>query len=174
MRIELDIIPLGGIEEKIIEGLKEELKNLNFIVRVYAKINPPKTALNVYRKQYNADVIIDTLRKLDGKIIAITDMDIYTDKLTYVFSISEYEGPALVSIYRLNPKFYQEKPNFDLLIDRLVKEVLYVIGKMEGLKDCPNIKCLMHKTNSARDLDYKEKDFCKDCKINNTLQGVNL
>jgi archaemetzincin len=174
MRIELDIVPLGNVSEDIIDGLKQELKEKNFIVRIYAKTNLPKTALNVYRKQYNADVIMDTLRKLKGKIIAITDVDLYTDKLTYVFSVSEYEGPALVSIYRLNPKFYQEKANFNLLIDRLVKEVFYVIGKIEGLKDCPNIKCLMHKTSSARDLDYEEKDFCKNCKINNALQGVNL
>jgi len=60
------------------------------------------------------------------------------------------------------------------LVNRLVKEVLYSIGKMVGLKNCKNVKCIMHKTNSVSDLDYKEMDFCKDCKINNALQGIDL
>ncbi|MCD6274890.1 MAG: hypothetical protein J7J15_02610 [Candidatus Aenigmarchaeota archaeon] len=174
MRIELDIIPLGDINRDIIDALKQELKEKNFIVRIYAKTNPPKTAFNVYRKQYNANIIIDTLRKLKGNIIAITNFDIYTDKSNFVFSVSEYDGPSVISIYRLDSKFYQEKPNFDLLVSRLVKEVLYSIGKMVGLKNCKNIKCIMHKTNSVSDLDYKEMDFCKDCKINNALQGIDL
>jgi len=174
MRTELDIIPLEKISEEVILALKQELKDRNFIVRIYAKMNIPKTALNIYRKQYNAKIILDTLRKLKGNIVAITNLDLYIDKLNFVFSVTEYDGPALISIYRLNPKFYQEKPNFDLLIDRLVKEVLYCIGKMKGMRDCQNIKCIMHRASSARDLDYKEKEFCKDCKINNAIKGFEL
>ncbi len=174
MRIKLDIVPLGRVSGDIIDAIKQELKKKDFIVRVYAKNDPPKTALNVYRKQYNAKVILDSLRKLKGKIVAITNFDLYTDKLSFVFSISEYEGPAVISTYRMSPRFYQEKPNFDLFVNRIVKEILYLVGKIEGLKDCPNIKCIMHKTSSVRDLDYKEKDFCKDCKINNVLKGVEL
>ena len=174
MRIELDIIPLGMIDYKIIEALNDELKNMNFIVRVYAKTEPPKTALNVYRKQYNSEIILDTLRKLNGNIVAITSSDIYLDKLNFVYSAAELDGSALISTYRLRPEFYQEKPNFDLLIDRLVKEVLYSVFRVRGLKECPNAKCLMHKIDSVRDIDYKQKEFCGDCKINNAVKGFEI
>jgi predicted Zn-dependent protease len=174
MRIELDIVPLDDIEDKIIDALKEELKERNFIVRVYAKMEVPKTSLNLYRKQYDADVIIDMLREMKGNIIALTNKDLYSKNLNFVFSMTEYDGPSVISLYRLNPTFYQEKSDFNLFVNRLVKEILYCIGKMKGLKDCGNVKCLMHKANSVRDLDYKEKDFCKDCKINNVLEGVDL
>ena len=96
MKIELDIVPMGNIDEDTIEVLKQKLKERNFLVRVYAKIELPKTSLNVYRKQYNSDVIIDTLRNLKGTIIAITDADLYTDKLSYTFSTVEYDGPAII------------------------------------------------------------------------------
>ncbi len=174
MRIELDIVPMGNIDEDTIEVLKQRLKERNFLVRVYAKIELPKTSLNVYRKQYNADVITDTLRNLKGTIIAITDADLYTDKLSYTFSTVEYDGPALISTYRLNPEYYQEKPNFNLLIERLVKEVIYSTGRIKGLDDCQHPRCLMHKITCAKDIDFKEMDFCKECKINNTLKGVDL
>ena len=174
MRPELDIVPLEYSNEEVIDAVKRELKERNFIVRVYAKMDLPKTSLNFYRKQYNADIILDVLRKLKGNIIGITDKDIYSGSLSYVFSIAEFDGPAIVSIYRLNPRFYQEKPNFDLLVDRLVKEILYCIGIIKGLKECSNPRCVMHKVMSIRDLDYKKKDFCDDCKIKNILEDTNL
>jgi archaemetzincin len=174
MRIELDIVPLSYVDEKIFDAIKQELKEKNFIVRIYAKMDLPRTSLNLYRKQYNADIVIDVLRNLNGNIIAITDKDIYSDNLNYVFSLVEYDGPAVISIYRLNPKFYQESPNFDLLINRLVKEILYCVGKVLGMEDCGNPKCLMHKALSIRDIDFKGKDFCGDCKIKNVLEGIEL
>jgi len=174
MKVELDIIPLGYFDEKVIDAIKRELRDKNFIVRVYAKMDLPRTSLNLYRKQYDANIILDVLRKLQGNIIGITDKDIYSNSLNYVFSVAEYDGPAIISIYRLNPKFYQEKQNFDLLINRLIKEILYCIGIVRGLKDCSNPKCIMHKVKSVRDLDYKEKDFCNDCKIKNVLADTGL
>ena len=172
MKLELDIVPMEKLSEELIDALKYDLKDKNFIVRVYAKTDPPKTSLNVYRKQYNADIILDTLRSLKGTIIAIADFDLYNDKLNYIFSAAEYDGPALISIYRLNPEFYKEPANFDKLIDRLVKEIIYCVGRIKGLKDCPNPRCIMHQANSARDLDFKNKDFCSECKINNTVKGI--
>ncbi|OYT43327.1 MAG: hypothetical protein B6U88_01345 [Candidatus Aenigmarchaeota archaeon ex4484_56] len=172
--MEVDIIPMGNINSDIIEELKRELKNKNLIVRTYAKMDLPNTALNLYRKQYNAQILVDVLRNLKGIIIAVTDKDIYTDKLNYVFSYEEYDGPAIISLYRLRSEYYQEKRNFDLLIDRLTKTVIYSLGKLKGLKDCNNLTCVMHKPNSVEDIDHKSKEFCNDCKLNNTLIGIEL
>lgn len=174
MKLELDIIPLGNNNEDVIDALKRDLKEKNFIVRVFSKMSIPKTSLNFYRKQYDADVIIDTLRKLEGNVIGLTSVDLYAKSLNFVFSIAEYDGPSVVSTYRMNPTFYQEKPNFDVMVQRLVKEILYCVGRMQGLKECPHPKCLMHKSRSVGDLDFKNGNFCKDCEINNTLKGINL
>jgi len=32
----------------------------------------------------------------------------------------------------------------------------------------------MHKITCVKDIDFEEMDFCKECKINNALKGVNL
>lgn len=174
MKIELDLIPLGDIDEDIIDALKQELKEKNFVVRVFSKMSIPKTSLNFYRKQYNAEVIVDVLRKMEGNVIGLTNVDLYAKSLNFVFSLVEYDGPAIISTYRMNPIFYKERSNFDLLINRLVKEILYCVGRIHGLSECPNPKCLMHKSRSASDLDYKEDNFCKDCEIANTIKGLNL
>ncbi len=174
MSVVLDIIPIGMVDNKILDALKDELRDVNFVVRVYAKTDPAKTALNVYRKQYNAEIILDTLRKLNGNVVAITNYDLYMDKLNFVFSAAERDGSVLISTHRLRPEFYQEKPNFDLLINRLVKEVLYSVFRTQGLNECANVKCLMHKVNSIGDLDYKQKEFCGDCKINNAIKGFKV
>ncbi|HIE41048.1 MAG TPA: hypothetical protein EYP80_00110 [Candidatus Aenigmarchaeota archaeon] len=174
MKIELDLIPLNEVDNKIIDALKDELKEKNFIVRIFAKMNLPKTALNFYRKQYNAEIIIDVLRTMEGYIIGLTEKDLYVRGSNFVFSVAEYDCPCVISIFRLNPIFYKESQDFNLLINRLVKEVLYCIGKIKGLKDCTNPKCIMYRAKSVRDIDFKEKNFCNDCKINNILEGIEL
>ena len=174
MKLELDIIPLGNNNEDIVDALKRDLKEKSFIVRVFGRMEIPRTSMNFYRKQYNAEIILDVLRKMEGNVIGLTNVDLYAKSLNFVFSESEYEGPSVVSTYRMNPAFYQEKPNFDLMVKRLVKEVLYCVGRMQGLKECPNPKCLMHRSQSAGDLDFKDESFCKECEISNALKGINL
>jgi archaemetzincin len=169
MRPEIDLIPMDDVDESVIEALRLSLKDKNCIVRVYAKIHSPKTAINMYRKQYDAEIILDALKDLDGSIIAITDKDIYTEKLNFVFSRVRKKGPAIISTYRLNPEFYQERKNFDKLVARLFKEAIYCIGKVSGLNDCPHPKCIMHKSTSAREIDMKDAEFCKECKLNNII-----
>ncbi|MGC9310906.1 MAG: hypothetical protein ACP5E4_04265 [Candidatus Aenigmatarchaeota archaeon] len=174
MRPEIDLIPLENIDESVIEALRIGLKERNCIVRVYAKAKLPKTALNMYRKQYNAEIIVDALKELSGNIIAITDKDLYMDKLNFVFSVAGEKGPALISIHRLKPEFYQERPNFDRLIERLLKETIYCIGKMTGLKDCQNAKCIMHRAAAAGEIDFEDTEFCKECKLNNVVEHLKL
>lgn len=169
MRPEIDLIPMDDIDPSIVEALRISLRDRNCIVRVYAKTHSPKTAINMYRKQYDAEIILDALKDLDGNIVAITDKDLFTNKLNFVFSKSREKGPSVVSIHRLNPEFYQERANFDKLVDRLFKEVIYCIGKTTGLRDCPNPRCIMHKSLSARDTDTKPPEFCKECKLNNII-----
>jgi predicted Zn-dependent protease len=174
MRPEVDLIPLDDIEMEIMEELRRQIKEKGCIVRLYARTFSPKTAANMYRKQYQVDIISDALSKLSGKVIAITDKDIYSNRLNYAFWSVKDGGPAVISTHRLRPEFYQEKPDPAKVMDRLVKETIYCIGRMNGIKDCPNSRCVMFKATSARDIDFKLSEFCKDCKINNIVDSLRI
>jgi len=169
MRPEIDLIPMDDIDERIVSDLKSMLKDRGCIVRMYSRAHSPKTAMNLYRKQNNVDIIADALGDLSGKVIAVTDKDLYTNKLNFVFHHAEKDGPTVISTFRLRPEFYQEKPSNFTLMDRLLKEAMFCIGRMSGMKECPSPKCIMHKSSSARDIDCKLIEFCKDCKISNVI-----
>ncbi|MBN2095352.1 MAG: hypothetical protein JW727_04855 [Candidatus Aenigmarchaeota archaeon] len=174
MRPEIDLIPLDNVDQTTVEELKRSLKEKGCIVRLYARTHSPKTAENLYRKQCLVDVIVDALKGLSGKVIAITDKDLYSNKLNFVFMSVQPNGPVVLSTHRLRPEFYQERPNNDRTTSRLLKETIYCIGKMNGIGDCPNPRCIMHKSASARDIDFKSEEFCKDCKINNIVDNMRL
>jgi len=174
MRPEIDLIPMDDINETVVEELKKMLKEKGCIVRMYARAHSPKTSVNLYRKQNNVDVVVDALSDLSGKIIAVTDKDLYTNKLNFTFHQAEKGRPSVISTFRLRPEFYQEKGGETVVLDRLLKEVLFCVGKMGGMKDCPNPRCIMHRANSARDMDFKLVEFCKDCKINNVIESNRL
>jgi len=174
MRPEIDLIPMDDIDEKIVEELKRRLKEKGCIVRMYTRAHSPKTAVNLYRKQNNVEVITDALSDLSGKVMAVTDKDIYASRLNFAFHSTVGGGPAIISTHRLRPEFYQEKPSMELTIDRLVKEAVFCIGKMNGLRECKSPRCIMYKVSSARDIDCKSHDFCAECKINNIVDNLRL
>jgi predicted Zn-dependent protease len=169
MRPEIDLIPMDDIDEKVVSDLKALLKERGCIVRMYSRAHSPKTSINLYRKQNNVDIVADALGDLSGKVVAVTDKDLYTNKLNFTFHHAEKNGPTVISTFRLRPEFYQERPSNYALMDRLLKETIFCIGKMNGMKECPNSKCIMHKSASARDIDTKSIEFCQDCKINNVI-----
>lgn len=179
----LRIVPVGEVSEGILNLVKDELENLNIKSRIMAKIDIPKEAYNQWRKQYNAEVIMNMLSKLsevkfiDKSIptLLITDFDLYYSGLNFIFGLEDpTRSCAIVSLARLRPEFYDERPARGLLEERIIKEVMHELGHYVGLDHCYNNKCVMSFSPSVFDVDKKQKEFCDDCKVRLMTRGINL
>ncbi|MEM5778614.1 MAG: archaemetzincin family Zn-dependent metalloprotease [Candidatus Aenigmatarchaeota archaeon] len=179
----LRIVPIGDVSESMLNLVKSELESLNIKSRIMPKVAVPKEAYNQWRKQYNAEILMDVLSKvstvkfIDKNIptLLLTDADLYYNGLNFIFGLEEpTKSCAIVSLARLKPEFYDQKPSKELLEERLVKEVIHELGHYFGLDHCENTKCVMCFSPSVFDVDKKQKEFCDNCKIKIMARGINL
>jgi len=179
----LRIVPVGDFPEGILNLVKDELENLNIKSRIMPKIPIPKEAYNQWRKQYNAEVVMNLLSNvsevkfIDKSIptLLLTDFDLYYAGLNFIFGLEEpTKSCAIVSLARLKPEFYDERPSRGLLEERTIKEVMHELGHYIGLDHCQNIKCVMSFSPSVFDVDKKLKEFCDDCKVKMITRGINI
>lgn len=179
----LRIVPVGEFPEGILNLVKDELENLSIKCRILPKISIPKEAYNQWRKQYNAEVVMNMLSNvsevkfIDKSIptLLLTDSDLYYSGLNFIFGLEDpTKSCAIVSLARLKPEFYDERPARGLLEDRVVKEVIHELGHYVGLDHCQNAKCVMSFSPSVFDVDKKQKEFCDDCKIRLMTKGINI
>lgn len=178
------VVPIGRIDGKFVKEVCGEVEGLmNVRFKTLMGFETPAIAWNQMRRQHDAAKIIDILSKnkeavfieKDMPTLGITEDDIYYDGKNFVFGIEEPQtGCLLVSIARLKPEFYKERPNAFVLKDRAVKEVMHEIGHNIGLDHCIHPFCVMSFSPSARDVDAKQKDFCKGCRIKLAIRGVNI
>lgn len=166
--VKLQIIPFGNIPEDLLNAIKEELQ-FTFKLRSEISLSQqlPKNSYNQLRKQFSASKILEFLSEYQGKVLGITDKDIYAEELTFAFGQAQLKGnAAVVSIHRLNPMFYGKSPDKKLLIDRTVKETIHEVGHMIfGLGHCPNLNCVMSFSNTIFDVDRKTKNLCNMCEL---------
>ncbi len=164
------LLPIGQIHQKILADLQNDLeKHLGLPCRLAeVALGHPTYALNPTRDQYLAGKILGKMRTIRQKdtlrILGVTDVDLYAPGLNFVFGQAEAGGTnCLISIARLNPLFYGDKPNPALLRQRTLKEAIHELGHTFGLGHCPEPLCVMHFSNRLVDTDYKRVDFCKSC-----------
>ncbi len=172
--IRLNIIPIGDVPSKVLQELQPELKKKNFSVKTFKSIEMPEESFSPYRHQYNSQLILDILRRFRGNSTGIITEDIYSGNKSFDFGAAEYDGSVVVSLYRLRPEFYKENPDFDLLMERLVKQVLYYMGQVKGLRECKNPRCIMYPVKSVEDIDLKGKSFCNSCNASLSTLGVDM
>jgi archaemetzincin len=179
----LRVVPVGDVPEGILNLVKDELENLNIKCRIMQKISIPKEAYNQWRKQYNAEVIMNMLSNvsevkfIDKSIptLLLTDFDLYYAGLNFIFGLEDpTKSCAIVSLARLRPEFYDQISERGLLEERAIKEVIHELGHYIGLDHCHNVKCVMNFSPSVFDVDKKQKEFCDDCKIKLMTKGISL
>lgn len=163
------LVPIGEVDKKVIEVLKNDLNKAFNRKILTAKERPePDYAFNKKRKQYLSTAILMALMEQKEyaqyeKILGIVDHDLYVPDLNFVFGEGSHKA-AVISITRLRQKFYNLPQDQTLFYKRVLTEAVHELGHTYGLGHCGNPQCVMFFSNSLMDTDRKGSEFCPTCK----------
>mgnify|MGYP001618305914 CR=1 FL=1 len=102
-----------------------------------------------------------------GKILSITDCDLFIPVLTFVFGEAQLGGKgALVSTARLRMDVNGFPIPRQVYWQRLLKESAHELGHTFGLTHCLSSRCVMNRSNTVLDVDRKPDHFCLRCHSN--------
>jgi len=124
---------------------------------------------NKSRNQWNSENILEwistkALPNNDTKILAICDFDAYSNGLNFVFGEAQTGGRVgAIYLSRLRQEFYGHISNSDLFQQRIIKETVHELGHLFRLSHCERRNCVMHFSNSLKDTDFKDYNFCDRC-----------
>ncbi|MDP2855404.1 MAG: archaemetzincin family Zn-dependent metalloprotease [Smithellaceae bacterium] len=132
------------------------------------RIDLPKT-YDSARGQYNSSGILLQLIEAPPadavKILGVAQADLFIPILTFVFGEAQLDGiGSVVSLHRLNNKYYGLPENQMLQTERLVKEAIHELGHTFGLVHCTYPACVLNKSTYVEDIDQKSQEFCKECR----------
>lgn len=144
------VVPMGKIDEKLVEQTVQKLKESGMQVTLSKKESMPTVSYYAPRKRYRADNIIATLQKRAGKNIyymAITSEDVSTSvhghKDFGVMGLGYVGGNAsVVSSFRIKNK------------NLLYRIAWHELGHNKGIDHCPSKNCMM--------MDAEKKDRTKE------------
>ena len=163
------IVPVGKVNQDLIEWLKENLSEIcSLVIGIGEGINIPGGTLNKKTGQYLGDALLGALHKLRGSessvVLGLIDQDCYVEGMNYIFGQATLKGnQAIVALKRLHESFYCRKENKSIFKNRVLKESLHELGHTFGLSHCSNYHCVMHFSNTLEDTDNKEGKFCREC-----------
>ena len=151
------------------EVLKEEFPNVNIIID--DPLADPREASDAERGQYDAKIILQLLeRKYNNTeihVIAITDEDLFSEGLNFVYSsLNKKKNIGVLSTRQLRQKIVDGKvvgwADSSLKKERVRKLVLRMIGLMGGLKPrfSGDEQCVMRFSNNLTELDNKGTVWC--------------
>ena len=133
-------------------------------VRIWDGTARPPDAYDPRRKQWSTSRILSWLGTAapPGKVLAVTDQDLFIPILTFVFGEAQLGGrAAVVSTARLGEPGL---PDPRVALERLAKESVHEMGHCFGLVHCDTPGCVMGRSPSARDVDRKRGEFCSRCR----------
>jgi archaemetzincin len=182
--MKIAVLAVGEIPPDVLVGLQHGLVKIfpDTACSVIKKVLPvPKLAFDKRRNQYSSSVVLSEIRAYASKhekfhgVLGVVDADIFVPELNYVFGEAYTPGnAALISLWRLKPKFYGENAGSDVLLLRALKESIHEVGHMLGLPHCPRSLCVMHFSNSIFDTDKKQSLLCDQCYLEAALAISNL
>jgi archaemetzincin len=169
--MDIFIAPVKFSSVQLLNNLTEELtKRFSSNINI---INLPLEIDNFLSKErgqyFSTQIIAEALKHTDefnGKVILITDVDIYVPVLTFIFGEAQLNGKhSVVSVCRLHEEFYSGESNDHILLERTLKEILHELGHNYGLVHCLNWDCVMHSSPGIEEVDIKGNTFCRSCSL---------
>ena len=127
-----------------------------------------------HRNQFNSSLILRqliTAPPTDAeRILGVLDVDLFIPILTFVFGEAQLKGiGAVVSVHRLQNRFYGLPEDRETTSDRLVKEAVHELGHTFGLIHCTEPGCVMNSSTYVENIDQKSAEFCPLCQ--KTVKG---
>ena len=120
------------------------------------------------RNQADADRLLAAVEALEPPeghvLVALTAEDIGHPIFTHFFGRARHFGcAAVVSVARLDPRFYGLEEDRDLTVLRAVLETVHELGHMAGLEHCADWACMMHFAPTVEAIDNRGRTFCPEC-----------
>jgi len=126
----------------------------------------PQGTLDPKRSQHASGAVLRWLLEAGppgGKVLGVTDQDLFIPILTYVFGEAQLGGVAAVcSTARLGEGVELAGPR--LLTERLAKEAVHEVGHAFGLHHCDTPACVMGRSAGLRGVDEKSHLLCNVCR----------
>jgi archaemetzincin len=144
-------------------------------IQIYNEKNYLSQYYHKERQQYDAGKMIEAydIKSEQNKTILITSVDLYIPIFTYVFGLAKLNGnTGIVSTHRLRSDFYGLPKDENLLVNRLIKEIVHELGHLCNLRHCTSYICVMASSTSVDDLDIKQSGFCQECRKLILNQGL--
>lgn len=165
----LYLAPVAFSNTQLLDKITESLKMTfnSYVGRISLSIDTDSLYSYDRRQYYSTGFIEQSASQtgqVNGKIILMTELDIYVPVLTFLFGEAQLNGKhSLVSVFRLHEEFYSGETNNELLFNRTLKEVYHELGHNFGLIHCLDWDCVMHSSNSVEEVDIKGNSYCKRC-----------
>ena len=130
-------------------------------------INLEKT-FDQARHQYNSSqILLQIISRPPAdavKVVGVVNVDLFIPILTFVFGEAQLRGiGSVISLHRLNNKFYGLSEDREVLKERLVKEAIHELGHNFGLIHCNNQSCVMRSSTYVEEVDQKSEEMCSRC-----------
>jgi archaemetzincin len=95
-----------------------------------------------------------------GRLLGVTDVDLFVPVLTFVFGEAQLGGrAAVVSLARL------VGADSAVVRERLIKESIHELGHTFGLVHCASPTCVMTRSPGLTAVDRKGPRLCTDCRM---------
>ena len=158
------LVAFENIQQDLLLDLSDKLANTfrHPVISDY-RHELPSSAFDRKRDQYLASSFLMKLRAITGvnssKILGITEVDLYSTGLNFVFGQADIGGKAsVISLARLYTG--SEDNSAALFQERALKEAVHELGHTFGLEHCRDQHCVMFFSNGIKETDIKTADFC--------------
>jgi predicted Zn-dependent protease len=181
------VVPVGKVAPVEVEAaLTRVAKILKRPFELRATLPVPQTGEDRERGQFRASKLMTALRSLvpqhgPGRLVGVdegepplkpdaylfvTDVDMFTANSDGASAaLMSSKGLAVVSVRRLREAFHRRPADPVKQRTRLVKEIARMAGRLEGLHECGDPKCVFASSKVLADLDLKEERICRPCSL---------
>ena len=167
--MDINVAPIHLSNSELLNDILFELsKKFDFCVNLIELDLNIEPAFSLEREQFfSTQLLADAIKltdEINGKVLLLTEYDLYVPALTFVFGEAQLNGKhSIVSLCRLYEEFYSGRTNYKLLLERAIKEIFHELGHNFGLKHCQNWDCVMHASPGIEEVDIKGMYYCKFC-----------
>lgn len=173
---------IGNVQELPEEFLKNEISEIfGLKVKIKEVEDEPLYAYDPIRHQcYSSKILKKMLEDIPEdaiKMLGITNQDLCTPILSYVFGEAQLDGKVgIVSIRRLKQEFYGLPRDEKIFLERLLKEIVHEFGHCFGITHCGKETCVMSLSTNILKIDGKYCSFCNACfeKLQLKIKKLNI